>query len=103
MAVNKKEALRSRQKMATGTSVSTETLDGTTTTEIVRLACPASKVTVQSTGTLAGNVEFSVNGTDFASTTAFTANALVSFSTHNCVAIKVTRTGGTGTLAIAAT
>jgi hypothetical protein len=85
-----------------GDKVLTGTLDGTTTTETVQLGVVAQKITVQGTGTLAGNIEVSANGTDFVSAGAFTTAALTTYSTHLCVAVKITRTGGTGQASILA-
>lgn len=93
---------RKRQLTSGGDLQSTDTLDGSTTTEIVRLSTVAEKVTFQSTGDLAGDVTFSLNGTDFASSTAFTAGALVTFSAHLVKSVTVVRSGGSGRLIIAA-
>ena len=62
----------------------------------------AQKITVQSTGTLAGNIEISANGTDFVSGGAFVANTPTSYTTHLCVAVRITRTGGTGKASVLA-
>lgn len=102
MAYNKKEIAALKQKVLTGTKVATNTLDGTVTTEIIKFPEPVSKFSVQSTGNLAGDVTVSVNGEDFVTGVSFTAGALASYNTHNVSAIKVTRTSGSGTLAIAA-
>lgn len=98
----KKESTRSRQRIMSGDKLVTGTLDGTTTTETVRLGMVAGKITVQSTGDLAGNIEISANGTDFVSAGAFTANTPTSYSTHLCVAVRITRTGGTGKASVLA-
>jgi hypothetical protein len=102
MAITKAQASKVRQPTKVGDQQSTGTLDGTTTTETIQLGIVAEKVTVQSDGTLAGNVQFSTNGVDFYTTTAFTATTPVTYSTHLITAIKVTRTGGTGKLSISA-
>lgn len=79
-----------------------ETLDGSTTTEIIALGLAAGKVSWQSTGDLAGNIEFSIDGKTFFDSTAFTAGTPASYSTHNVTSIRITRTGGSGRLAVAA-
>ncbi len=98
----KKQSTRARQRVMAGDKLLTQELDGTTTTETIQLGMVAQKITVQGTGTLAGNIEVSANGTDFVSAGAFTVAALTSYSTHNCVAVRITRTGGTGKASILA-
>lgn len=98
----KKQSTRARQRVMAGDKLVTGTLDGTTTTETVQLGMVAQKITVQGKGTLAGNVEVSANGTDFVSAGSFTVAAPVSYSTHLCVAVRITRTGGTGEASILA-
>ena len=92
---------KSTQKVKVGLKLATGTLDGTTTSEIVELHTVAEKISWQSSGDLAGNILFSINGVDFASSTAFTDGALGSFSTHNICAVRVDRTGGSGQLHLA--
>lgn len=99
----KKDVQQVRQNIASGQREYTEELSASVTVEVLKMAGGMSRVTVQSTGDLAGTVEFSVNGQDFFGSTAFTANTPVTYSAHNFNAIRVTRTGGTGRLAIAAT
>lgn len=82
--------------------VATGTLDATTTQEIVVLPIAASKITVQSTGDLAGTFEVSINGSDWESSTAFLDGVMGSYSTHIVGSVRVTRTGGSGKLIIAA-
>lgn len=99
----RKDVQQVRQNIATGQRDYTNELSASSTTEIIKLAGAMSKVTVQSTDTLAGTIEFSVNGRDFFGSTAFAATVPVTYSTNNFNSIRVTRTAGTGKLAIAAT
>jgi hypothetical protein len=86
----------------TGDKTITGVLDGTTTVQIVDLGDVFAKVSFQATGTLLGTIEFSLNGVNFANSTAIAAaNAIASFSTHNVCSIRVTRTSGTGRLVMA--
>ena len=102
MAISKAQARKVRLPVLEGDYAITGQLDATTTTEDILLSSPVPSVTFQSDGTLAGNVTFSVNGVDFASSTAFAANAMVTFSTHNVRVMRVTRTGGSGKLHVIA-
>lgn len=102
MAVSKIQARKVRQPVLIGDLAISTTLDATTTTDIIELSSIAEKVTIQSDGTLAGNVEFSINGINFFSSTAFTATTPVTYSTNLIRVIKVTRTGGSGKLHIVA-
>lgn len=102
MAVSKQQARKVRQPVLTGDLFLTSTLDGTTTTEIVLLSSVAEKISVQSDGTLAGTVEFSINGTDFFGSAAFTAATPLSYNAHLARVVRVTRSGGTGKLHILA-
>lgn len=102
-AYSKKDIRTLKQKVLTGFETATGTLDGTTTTEIVELAGPASKITLQSTGTLVFDYTVSVNGEDYAAgASGVAAGALSSYSTHIVSSVTVTRTGGSGKVAIAA-
>lgn len=98
----KKESTKARQRVFTGDKQVTGELDATTTTETLQLGMVAEKITVQSTGTLAGNIEVSANGTNFVSAGAFTAGVPVTYSAHLCVAVRITRTGGTGKASVLA-
>jgi len=98
MAVTKAQARKVRQPVLVGDFAISSALDGTTTVDIVTLSSVAEKVTVQSDGTLAGTVEFSVNGTTFFGSTAFTATVPLTYSTNLVRVVKVTRTGGAGQL-----
>lgn len=102
MGFDKKERSKTRQLNSTGAVLSSIVLDGTTTEEVINLGIAASKVSYQSTDTLAGNISFSINGQDFFDLTAFTATVQASYSAHNVVAIKVTRVGGSGRMVISA-
>jgi hypothetical protein len=102
MGLDYKKREKAVQKVKSGVKYSTGTLDATTTTEEFHDIGVLEKVTFQANGTLAGTVEFSLDGSQWSSSTAIGAvGALVTFSTHLVCAIKVTRTGGTGKLAIA--
>lgn len=104
MTILKKASQKIRQQTSGGLKAVTGLLDGTTTTEILELGAAMSRVTFQGSGDLAGTVEFSVNGTTWFSSTAIAgANAPTTYSTHNFNAMKVTRSGGSGQLSIAAT
>lgn len=102
MAVTKIQARKVRQPVLIGDLAISKTLDAIITTDIVELSSVAEKVAVQSDGTLAGTVEFSINGVTFFGSTAFTAGAAVTYSTNLVRVIKITRTGGTGKLHIVA-
>ena len=102
MAYDKTQSRVPRRAMLAGDKQMTAELSASVTVQVIQLTMVAQKVTWQSTGTLAGNVEFSSNGTDFYTSTAFTANVVGSYNTHNVVAVRVTRTGGTGKLAVLA-
>ena len=102
MAYSKEQVQRAKQSVRTGTKLVTPTLDATTTVHIFTLGGCASKASFQGTTGLTGTVEFSVDGVTFGGSAAI-ATALTSYNTHNFCAIKVTRTGGSGTVSIAAT
>ena len=102
MAVTKIQARKVRQPTLVGDLAISKALDAVTTSDIIELSSVADKVTVQSDGSLAGTVEFSINGVDFFGSAAFTATAPLSYSTHLVRLIKVTRTGGAGKLHIVA-
>lgn len=102
MGYDKRSARVPRRAVLAGDKVITGDLSASPSVEIISLTGVAQKVTWQSLGTLAGNIEFSSNGTDFYSSTAFTANTAGSYNTHNVVAVKVTRTSGSGKLVILA-
>ena len=81
----------------------TSDLDAVNTTEIVELAIDARAVSFQASGTLAGTVEFSINGVNWVNSTAIgAANAIVTFNTHVVAKLRVTRTSGSGKLHILA-
>lgn len=100
--LTKKESTRSRQRTMTGDKQFTGVLDGTTTTETIQLGMVAQKITVQGKDGLAGDIEVSANGTDFVAAGSFTTAALTTYSTHLCVAVRITRTSGTGKASILA-
>jgi hypothetical protein len=102
MAVTKQQARKVRQPVVISDHAITGVLDGTTTQEVLVLSIVAERMTVQSDGTLAGNLEVSVNGTNWHSAGSFLANALTNatFSgpDHLFRAVRITRTGGSGKL-----
>lgn len=103
MAITKEQARKVRQPTLIGDLSVTGILDGVTTTQILEFSCIAEKVSFQADGTLAGTVEFSIDGVNYKNSTAIgAANAIVTFSTHMCKSVKVTRSGGTGRLHVLA-
>lgn len=100
MAVTKIQARKVRLPTLTGDYALSAFLDASTTVDIVTLSCAAESITVQSDGNLAGTIEFSVNGVNFANSTAFAANALVPYGATLIRVIRVTRTSGSGKLHI---
>lgn len=102
MGYSKKDVQSIEQPVRTGDKSITGLLDGTTTVQTITFGDVFSKVTFQASGDLAGNVTFSVDGINFKDTTAIGAsNAMISFSTHNVCAARVTRTGGSGKVSFA--
>jgi hypothetical protein len=102
MAITKEQARKVRQPVVTGDLALSVSLSASATTETKILSISAEKVSWQSDGTLAGNIEFSIDGVTFFGSTAFTAGVPGSYSTHLVRAIKITRTGGTGKLHVLA-
>jgi len=100
--ISKKKSTGVRQRVFAGDKQPTQVLDATTTTETLELGMVAQKITVQSTGTLAGDVLVSANGTNFVSAGSFTAGALFSYNTHSCVAVRINRTSGSGVAVVLA-
>jgi hypothetical protein len=98
----KKQSTKARQPVFIGDKQVTVDLDGTTTTETLQLGMVAEKVTVQSTGTLAGNIEVSANGINFVSAGTFAAGTPVTYTSHLCVAVRITRTSGAGKASVLA-
>lgn len=99
-SISKKEAGAARGQAKN--LIASEALDGTTTTDVVKLPIVAERITVQSTGTLAGSIDVSLDGENWSNNTVFTANTMVTFSSHNVASVRVNRTGGEGKLIIAA-
>lgn len=103
MAVSKIQARKTAQSVNIGETVKTDLLDVANTEVTITFNSVAEKVSFQASDTLAGDVTFSLDGQNFGNTTAIGgANAIVSFNTHNIRVIKVTRSGGSGKLTIAA-
>ena len=95
-----KQVLATRQ-VGAGERTSTGTLDGTTTTEIIKIGNPGSKISIQRAGTLQADVTFSLNGVDYEGTVAVTTAAIASYTDHIVTHIKVVRTAGTGKMTVA--
>jgi hypothetical protein len=103
MAISKERARSVKHAVLCGDEKLSGVLDGTNTVEILELTGPASKVTVQTSDTLAITAEYSLNGITFFGSQAAAAGVPVSYSTHNIGSIKVTRTAGTGRVTVLAT
>ena len=102
MGYSKKDIQRALQDVSVGVGLCTGTLDGTTTTEIIQLGGACSKCTWQGDTGLTGTVEFSTNGKTWYGSAAI-ATTPTSYNTHNFNSIKVTRSGGTGKVAVSCT
>jgi hypothetical protein len=102
MAISKSQARKVRQPVLLGDLHITGILDATTTSEIIELSSIAEKITIQSSDSLAGNIELSVNGKDFVAGPVFTAAAIVTYSSNLVRIIKVNRTSGSGRLSLIA-
>ena len=102
MAITKSQARKVRQPELIGDLAVSASLNGTTTVDIITLSSIAEKITIQSSGTLAGTVEFSTNGVNFYTSTAFAANVPLTYSTHLVRVIKITRISGSGQLHLVA-
>lgn len=71
--------------------------------DTIKLGVSAEKVSYQSSGNLVCSVDVSLNGTDWITAGAnATAAAIVSYNTHNIVAVRATWVSGTGRLHLAA-
>ena len=106
MAISKAKARSVKNAVLSGDEQSTKLLDGlspATTISIVELTGPASKVSIQTSGTLVGTAEFSINGSTFYGSTALIAGAPISYSTHNTSVIRITQTSGSGRASIIST
>ena len=106
MAVSKIQARKVRQPVFISDHAVTGVLDGTTTSEVLLLSIVAERMSVQSDGTLAGNIEVSVNGIDWHSAGSFSATTLTEATfagpNHMFRAVRITRTGGSGKLHLVA-
>lgn len=88
-------------KAADSRRMFSDQLDANKTIDIISLGFASEKVSFQATGNLAGTIEFSINGKDFFGSAAISTTPS-SYSTHNVSSVKITRTSGSGKLAIAA-
>lgn len=96
MPISKARARSVKHAVLAGDEQASGVLDAVTTIEIVELTGPSTKVTVQTTDTLAVTVEYSCNGVTFFGSTAAAAGVPVTQSTHVVSVIKITRTAGSG-------
>jgi len=102
MTFDPRQKAKIKQTVRTGDKLSSKELDASTTEDIISLGFPAEVVSFQASGTLAGNIEFSLDGTNWTNTTAIPgSNVIGSFSSHLVLAVRVTRTAGAGKLSIA--
>lgn len=90
-----------RIKPADSRMMFSDQLDENKVTDIISLGFASEKVSFQATGDLAGTIEFSINGKDYFGSAAISTTP-GSYSTHNVTSVRVTRTSGSGKLAIAA-
>ena len=81
-------------------AAATEELSGSNTVDIIKFGDPAAKISFQTSGTLTCNVEVSLNGTNWVSAGSG-SSTIVSYSTHNVMAVRATHTAGTGRLHVA--
>lgn len=97
MAVTKIQARRVRQPVLVGDLELTDVLDGVAlSTQIIELSSVAEKITIQSSGDLVGTYSVSVNGVDFDTPIAFSANTLISYTTHLVRVVKFDWVSGSG-------
>jgi hypothetical protein len=103
MAYSKLQANKVRQQVRNDEMQVTSTLDGTTTSQVLSLSLVAQKVSIQASGTLAGTIEVSLDGVQWTNSTAIGAvGVIVTYSTSLVRHVKVLRSGGSGTLTVAA-
>lgn len=103
MAISKQKARSVKHAVLCGDEQVTDLLDGTNTVQIIELTGPATKVSLQSSETLAYDAEFSLNGSTFFGTVSVAAGVPSSYNTHNIGLVKITRTAGSGRVTILAT
>lgn len=97
----KKDVMSVEQPVRTGSRINSSQLDASTTSQIIELGDVFSKITFQASGDLAGTIEFSMNGVNFVTSTALPAsNAMASYNTHNVASVRITRSGGSGKVAL---
>jgi len=85
-----------------GSKIISDELTGAGEQDIIQLGVAAGKVSYQSSGNLVCSVEVSLNGVVWLSAGAnSTAAAIVSFATHNVVAVRAIWVSGSGKLHIA--
>lgn len=101
MAYSKKDVLDAKQSTRTGVKVVTTLMSASNAApQAIDLGDVCAKITFQSSGDLAGTIQFSVDGKTWSSTTPL-ATAMTSYNTHNVCAVLITRTSGTGKVSIA--
>jgi hypothetical protein len=102
MSISAASASLVRQQVKKGKTLSTPEMGASLTSYDLHLGDACEKVSFQATGDLAGNLTFSINGSNFTNSTAIAgANAIATFSSHAVVIVRVTRTGGSGRVAVA--
>lgn len=102
MAIEKQKARKARHAVLAGDKQLSVELSASVTTAIVELGMVAQKVTLQGNGTVAGTFEVTANGTDWVAGGNIAVGTLNSYSSHNCIAVRLTRTGGTGKVVVLA-
>lgn len=103
MAISKASAAKPRSQTNISDKQITVTLDAVTTEDVIELNLVASKITIQASGNLAGNILVSVNGVNYVSAGAIPAtNGLLTYSSHMVTSVKVQRTSGSGKVVVVA-
>ena len=104
MAVTKAQASLVRQRNSTGDLMAATLSASTAQTVLLDLGMIAEKITYLMNGSLAGTIDFSINGKDFYGSIAIPASGTPgTYSTHLAKIIRIQRSSGTGgTVVIAA-
>jgi hypothetical protein len=102
MGYSKRDVASVQQATKTGQRYVTPELSAAPSVEVIKFGDVASAVTFQASDNLTGTIEFSVDGENFKNSTALAAsNAMTTFTTHLVTAVRITRTGGAGKVAVA--
>lgn len=100
MAVTKQQASTVRQRNSTG-DLMQATFTGAAT-QILELGNTAEKITYLMNGTVAGTIDFSINGKDFYGSTAIPASGTPgTFSAHLAKLVRIQCTSGSGSVVVA--